>query len=213
MGVAAEVGCSPPPQQPRRPWRPQIPDDATWQRSLHLAPGQTRATCVDYSCRVLWRLVAELPVLDFRFSDPPRSTMMLKRLMDLAIPRDPAIDAYIAKQRPDVLAITPLIESRTGAVNTSPSGILRSPLHGTTPTPLERPLDGGKVLLTDEEVESLEKLKELTNYGKPLLSYHIQGAEDSQGLAELGLLEVQKGRRGKSIIKATTLGRLLTLGK
>ena len=28
---------------------------------------------------------------------------------------------------------------------------------GTTPTPLERPLDGGKVLLTDEEVESLER--------------------------------------------------------
>lgn len=63
------------------------------------------------------------------------------------------------------------------------------------------------------QVESLEKLKELTNYGKPLLSYHIQGAEDSQGLAELGLVEVKKGERGKSIVKATTLGRLLTLGK
>lgn len=63
------------------------------------------------------------------------------------------------------------------------------------------------------EVESLEKLKELTDYGKPLLSYHIQGAEDSQGLAELGLVEVKKGERGKSIVKATTLGRLLTLGK
>ncbi len=63
------------------------------------------------------------------------------------------------------------------------------------------------------QVESLEKLKELTNYGKPLLSYHVQGAEDSQGLVELGLVEVKKGERGKSIIKATTLGRLLTLGK
>lgn len=63
------------------------------------------------------------------------------------------------------------------------------------------------------EVESLEKLKELTDYGKPLLSYHIQGAEDSQGLAELGLVEVKKGERGKSMVKATTLGRLLTLGK
>src|SRR6267142_5362178 len=28
---------------------------------------------------------------------------------------------------------------------------------GTTPTPLERPLAGGKVLLTDQEVESLEQ--------------------------------------------------------
>ncbi len=63
------------------------------------------------------------------------------------------------------------------------------------------------------EVESLERLKELTDYGKPLLSYHIQGAEDSQGLAELGLVDVKKGERGRSIIKATTLGRLLTLGK
>lgn len=63
------------------------------------------------------------------------------------------------------------------------------------------------------QVESLEELKELTNYGKPLLSYHIQGAEDSQGLVELGLVEVSKGGRGRSIIKATTLGRLLTLGK
>ncbi len=32
------------------------------------------------------------------------------RLMDRAIPRDPAIDAYMAKVRPDVLAVTPLIE-------------------------------------------------------------------------------------------------------
>ena len=63
------------------------------------------------------------------------------------------------------------------------------------------------------EVESLEKLRELTGYGKPLLSYHIQGAEDSQGLAELGLVEVRKGTQGKSIVKSTTLGRLLTLGK
>jgi len=41
----------------------------------------------------------------------------------------------------------------------------------------------------------------------------IQGAEDSQGLEELGLVEVQRGDRGKSIIKAKTLGKLLTLGK
>src|ERR1044072_4761614 len=28
--------------------------------------------------------LAELPVLDFRFSDPPRSTLMLKRALDIA---------------------------------------------------------------------------------------------------------------------------------
>jgi hypothetical protein len=37
------------------------------------------------------------------------------------------------------------------------------------------------------EVESLKELKELTGYGKPLLSYYIQGAEDSQKLVDLGL--------------------------
>jgi hypothetical protein len=63
------------------------------------------------------------------------------------------------------------------------------------------------------EVQSLEELKELTGYGKPLLSYHIQGAEDSQGLVDLGLVEVKRGDRGRSIIQETTLGRLLTLGR
>ncbi len=63
------------------------------------------------------------------------------------------------------------------------------------------------------EVESLEELRELTGYGKPLLSYHIQGAEDSQGLVDLGLVEVRRGDRGKSVVQATTLGRLLTLGR
>ena len=29
--------------------------------------------------------LAELPVLDFRFSDPPRSTMAIKRAMDLVV--------------------------------------------------------------------------------------------------------------------------------
>src|SRR5213593_3007442 len=32
------------------------------------------------------------------------------------------------------------------------------------------------------EVDSLETLKDISGYGKPLLSYHIQGAEDSKGL-------------------------------
>ena len=39
-----------------------------------------------------------------------RALMAWLRLMDRAIPRDPAIDAYLAKVRPDVLAVTPLIE-------------------------------------------------------------------------------------------------------
>lgn len=62
-------------------------------------------------------------------------------------------------------------------------------------------------------VESLQELSKLANYGKPLLSYHIRGAEDSRGLEELGLVEVERGRRGRSIVKLTTLGKMLLLGK
>jgi hypothetical protein len=58
-------------------------------------------------------------------------------------------------------------------------------------------------------VDSLEKLEQVSGYGKPLLSYHIQGSKDSKGLADLGLLEVEKGDRGKISAKLTTLGKLL----
>jgi len=59
------------------------------------------------------------------------------------------------------------------------------------------------------KVESLEQLSELSHYGKPLLSYHVQGARDSKGLADLGLVEVERVERGKTNIKLTTLGKLL----
>ena len=59
------------------------------------------------------------------------------------------------------------------------------------------------------EVESLEKLSQLSTYGKPLLSYHIRGSEESQGLESLGLVEVERGKRGKLRVKLTWLGRTL----
>lgn len=59
------------------------------------------------------------------------------------------------------------------------------------------------------EVESLEKLSEVSHYGKPLLSYHVQGAKESRGLADLGLVEVNRMERGKIAVKLTTLGKLL----
>ena len=65
---------------------------------------------------------------------------------------------------------------------------------------------------TDGFVESLEQLETMSGFGKPLLSYHIQGARDSKGLAELGLLEVEKGERGKVSSRLTTLGKLLVAG-
>ncbi len=60
-------------------------------------------------------------------------------------------------------------------------------------------------------VDSLEKLEEASGYGKPLLSYHIMGGKEARGLAELGLVEVEKGDRGRLLTKLTTLGKLLVI--
>jgi PII-like signaling protein len=58
-------------------------------------------------------------------------------------------------------------------------------------------------------IESLDQLEQISGYGKPLLRYHVQGAKDSKGLADLGLVEVEKGDRGKISARLTTLGKLL----
>jgi hypothetical protein len=57
--------------------------------------------------------------------------------------------------------------------------------------------------------ESLDQLEEISGYGKPLFSYHVQGGKDSKGLADLGLIEVEKGERSKISATLTTLGKLL----
>jgi DNA-binding transcriptional ArsR family regulator len=59
------------------------------------------------------------------------------------------------------------------------------------------------------DVESLEKLSAIAEYGKPLLSYHIRGSPDSKGLEELGLVEVERGKRGRLRVRLTALGRTL----
>ena len=59
------------------------------------------------------------------------------------------------------------------------------------------------------DVESLEKLSQVSNYGKPLLSYHIRGSEEGQGLEDLGLVEVERGKRGRLRVKLSALGRTL----
>ena len=58
-------------------------------------------------------------------------------------------------------------------------------------------------------ISSLEELEQVSGYGKPLLSYHIQGGKENKGLADLGLVEVEKGDKGKSVINITTLGKLI----
>ena len=63
------------------------------------------------------------------------------------------------------------------------------------------------------EVDSLDELSKLTNYGKPLLSYHIHGSEDARGLIELGLAEAIRHARGKTKVRLTTLGKMLLVEK
>jgi hypothetical protein len=63
------------------------------------------------------------------------------------------------------------------------------------------------------EVESLDELSKLTNYGKPLLSYHVHGSDDARGLIDLGLAESTRGSRGRTKITLTTLGKMLLVEK
>ena len=63
------------------------------------------------------------------------------------------------------------------------------------------------------EVDSLDELSKLTNYGKPLLSYHIHGSEDARGLIDLGLAEATRHSRGKTKVTLTTLGKMLLVEK
>jgi len=59
------------------------------------------------------------------------------------------------------------------------------------------------------DVESLEKLSQASNFGKPLLSYHIRGSENGRGLEKLGLVEVERWKRGRLKVRLTPLGRTL----
>ncbi|MGA3404987.1 MAG: DUF6293 family protein [Candidatus Bathyarchaeia archaeon] len=65
----------------------------------------------------------------------------------------------------------------------------------------------------DGEVDSLDELSKLTNYGKPLLSYHIHGSEDARGLIDLGLADAIRHSRGKTKVRLTTLGKMLLVQK
>jgi len=59
------------------------------------------------------------------------------------------------------------------------------------------------------QIGSLEVLSQMMSYGKPLLSYHIRGSQESRGLEGLGLVEIERGKRGRLQVKLTPLGRTL----
>ncbi len=62
-------------------------------------------------------------------------------------------------------------------------------------------------------VDSFEQLEQASGFGKPLLSYHVMGSREAKGLSELGLLDVEKGERGRVSAKLTTIGKLLVINE
>ena len=62
--------------------------------------------------------------------------------------------------------------------------------------------------LAGGEISSLSEFSELSGYSKSLLSYHILGSEDVRGLASLGLVEVERHKRGRLRVKISTLGSI-----
>ncbi len=63
------------------------------------------------------------------------------------------------------------------------------------------------------EVESLNKLVELADVEKSLLSYHVRGSRDSKGLEPLGLVQVDRGQQGRLVIRLTEMGRIMLIGR
>lgn len=57
------------------------------------------------------------------------------------------------------------------------------------------------------EVKNLRELSKLSGYGVPVLSYHISSGPGS--LSELGLVETERGQRGGTLVRITSLGRMI----
>lgn len=63
-----------------------------------------------------------------------------------------------------------------------------------------------------EQLDSLQTLSDLTGLDKSLLSYHIRGGRESKGLEDLGLVDIDRGARGRLGIKLTPMGSMLLAG-
>tara|TARA_Y100000310_G_scaffold345759_1_gene469386 strand:- start:2298 stop:2933 length:636 start_codon:yes stop_codon:yes gene_type:complete len=68
-----------------------------------------------------------------------------------------------------------------------------------------------KVLSQPDCCVSLNELSKKTKMSLPLISYHINGNLKSEGLKEMGLVDVNE-KKGKIEIKLSTLGRMLMNG-
>ncbi len=63
-----------------------------------------------------------------------------------------------------------------------------------------------------DKIDSLQMLSEVTGLDKSLLSYHIRGGRESKGLEDLGLVEIDRGARGRLAISLTPMGSMLLAG-
>lgn len=71
-----------------------------------------------------------------------------------------------------------------------------------------------KILQAIEELGQVKNLRELaksSSYGVPVLSYHVNSGPGN--LTELGLVETERGERGGTSIKITSLGRMIAKRK
>jgi len=59
---------------------------------------------------------------------------------------------------------------------------------------------------------SMEMLAEGLKMSLPLLSYHINGSRDAEGLISHGLVEIKEGPRGRTQVALSELGRLIAEG-
>lgn len=66
---------------------------------------------------------------------------------------------------------------------------------------------------TDGGVDSLSELAEMTGIDKSLLSYHLRGGRDGQGLEEMGLVEIDRRSQGRLNIQLTSMGHVLLIGR
>lgn len=66
--------------------------------------------------------------------------------------------------------------------------------------------------LFNRDRATFEDLSRELKMSLPLVSYHINGNPESQGLVQLGLVETHERPRGRVELQLTTLGRLLIRG-
>lgn len=62
-------------------------------------------------------------------------------------------------------------------------------------------------------VASLQELSDVSGIDKALLSYHLRGGKEHKGLEDLGLVEIDRGDRGRLGIRVSPMGHVFLMGQ